>query len=105
MEEQRQRLHLDADRVVLELAKVAFSNIRDFLPREGGEFDLRRIDVDRTAAIKRPGSGYSCLYPILQICANTGGSAAAASSQRAYAFYAISQTPLSFLITTFAQLH
>ena len=48
----RERLKVDADRVVLEYATIAFANIRDYIPRQGEELDLHRLNCDQTAAIE-----------------------------------------------------
>jgi phage terminase small subunit len=46
------RTEVTADRVVTELAKIAFANMRDYSPRPGETLDLHRLDQDRTAAIE-----------------------------------------------------
>jgi phage terminase small subunit len=51
MRARSQRTEVTADRVLEELAKLAFANMRDFLPRPGETIDLDRLDQDRTAAI------------------------------------------------------
>jgi phage terminase small subunit len=50
--ERSRRTEITADSVVAELAKIAFSNIRDYWPKEGEPLDLHRIDRDRTAAVE-----------------------------------------------------
>ncbi len=45
------RTEVTADRVVAELAKIGFTNVRDYWPRPGETIDLHRLDQDRTAAI------------------------------------------------------
>jgi phage terminase small subunit len=46
------RTEVTADRVVTELAKIAFANMRDYSPRLGEMIDLHRLDQDRAAAIE-----------------------------------------------------
>jgi len=46
------RTEVTADRVLNELAKIAFSNMKDYWPQPGERVDLSRLDEDRTAAIK-----------------------------------------------------
>jgi phage terminase small subunit len=45
------RTDVTADRVVAELARIAFANMRDYWPRPGEVIELDRLDQDRTAAI------------------------------------------------------
>jgi phage terminase small subunit len=52
MKAQSNRTEINADRLIVELAKIAFSNIRDYWPEPGEPVDLARLDEDRTAAIK-----------------------------------------------------
>jgi len=52
MQARRERLRVDADRVASEFARIAFCDIRNFVPREDETFDLRRLNSDLTAAIK-----------------------------------------------------
>ena len=52
MKARRERLQVDADTVVREFARIAFANVRDFVPREGEKFDLHRLNCDLTAAIE-----------------------------------------------------
>ena len=52
MQARRERLRVDADRVVLEFAKIAFANARDYIPRKGEELDMHRLNADQTAAIE-----------------------------------------------------
>jgi phage terminase small subunit len=52
MRAQSRRTEITADSVVAEYAKVAFANVRDFLPKEGETIDLSRLDQDRTAAVE-----------------------------------------------------
>ena len=52
MKARSKRTEVTADRVLNELARIAFSNMRDYWPREGGTLDLLRLDEDRTGAIK-----------------------------------------------------
>jgi len=52
MKARSERTEVTADRVLKELAKIAFSNMRDYWPREGSTLDRLRLDEDRTAAIK-----------------------------------------------------
>ena len=40
-----------ADRVVAELAKIGFANMRDYWPKEGETVDLHRLHQDLTAAV------------------------------------------------------
>jgi len=51
MQARSQRTEVTADRVVAELAKLAFADMRDYWPRPGETIDLHRLDEDRTAAI------------------------------------------------------
>ena len=46
------RTEVSADRVVTEFAKIAFANMRDYLPVKGEPLDLSRIDQDRMAAVE-----------------------------------------------------
>jgi phage terminase small subunit len=46
------RTELSSDRVVEELARIAFANMRDYWPRPGETIDLHRLDQDRTAAVE-----------------------------------------------------
>ena len=46
------RTEVSADRVVEELARIAFANMRDYWPRPGETIDLHRLDQDRTAAVE-----------------------------------------------------
>jgi phage terminase small subunit len=41
-----------ADRVVAELAKIGFANMRDYWPKEGETVDLHRLHQDLTAAVQ-----------------------------------------------------
>ena len=52
MQARRERLRIDADRITEEYAKIAFGNIRDYIPRPGEELDLHRLNNDQTAAIE-----------------------------------------------------
>jgi phage terminase small subunit len=52
MQTRSRRTEVTADRVVAELAKIAFADMRDFWPTEGDTLDLSRLDQDRTAAIE-----------------------------------------------------
>jgi phage terminase small subunit len=52
MQARSRRTEVTADRVVTELAKIAFANMRDYSPRPGEAIDLHRIDRDRAAAIE-----------------------------------------------------
>jgi phage terminase small subunit len=52
MRARSRRTEVTAGRVLNELAKIAFSNMRDYWPSPGEGFDLLRLDEDRTAAIK-----------------------------------------------------
>ena len=40
------------DRVLAELAKIGFANMRDYWPKEGETVDLHRLDQDLTAALQ-----------------------------------------------------
>jgi phage terminase small subunit len=40
------------DRVLVELAKIGFANMRDYWPKEGETVDLHRLDQDLTAALQ-----------------------------------------------------
>jgi phage terminase small subunit len=46
------RTELSSDRVVEELARIAFANMHDYWPRPGETIDLHRLDQDRTAAVE-----------------------------------------------------
>jgi phage terminase small subunit len=52
MQARSRRTEVAADRVVAELAKIAFANMRDFWPTEGETLDLSRLDQDRAAAVE-----------------------------------------------------
>lgn len=52
MKARSERTEVTADRVLNELAKIAFSNMKDYWPQPGERVDLSRLDEDRTAAIK-----------------------------------------------------
>jgi hypothetical protein len=52
MQARSRRTEVTADRVVTELAKIAFANMRDYSPRPGETIDLHRIDRDRAAAVE-----------------------------------------------------
>jgi phage terminase small subunit len=52
MKARSNRTEVTADRVIVELAKIAFSNMKDYWPRPGEPVDLSRLDEDCTAAIK-----------------------------------------------------
>jgi phage terminase small subunit len=52
MQARSQRTEVTADRVVAELAKLAFADMRDYWPRPGETIDLHRLDEDRTAAVE-----------------------------------------------------
>jgi len=52
MEPRRERLRIDADRITEEYAKIAFANIREYIPPKGEELDLHRLNADQTAAIE-----------------------------------------------------
>jgi phage terminase small subunit len=52
MQARSQRTKVTADRVVAELAKLAFADMRDYWPRPGETIDLHRLDEDRTAAVE-----------------------------------------------------
>jgi hypothetical protein len=43
---------LSADSVVTELAKLAFANIGDYLPKKNEKIDPSRFDQDRAAALE-----------------------------------------------------
>jgi phage terminase small subunit len=53
IEARSKRTEITADRVVVELARIAFANIRDYWPKEGETLDLHRLDQDRTAAVEK----------------------------------------------------
>jgi phage terminase small subunit len=40
------------DRVLAELAKIGFANMRDYWPKEGETVDLHRLDQELTAALQ-----------------------------------------------------
>ena len=52
MQARSQRTKVTADRVVAELAKLAFADMRDYWPLPGETIDLHRLDEDRTAAVE-----------------------------------------------------
>jgi phage terminase small subunit len=52
MEARSKRTQITADRVVTELAKLAFANMGDYWPKEGETIDPSRFDKDRTAAVE-----------------------------------------------------
>jgi phage terminase small subunit len=51
MQAQSRRSEVRADRVVAELAKIGFANMRDYWPKKGETLDLHRLDRDRAAAV------------------------------------------------------
>ena len=51
LEKRRQRLAINPERIMTELARIAFSNGRDFFPGKGQILDLQRLDIDKTAAV------------------------------------------------------
>ena len=51
MQARSKRTTVTADRVVAELAKIAFANMRDYWPRPGETINLEWLDHDQTAAI------------------------------------------------------
>jgi phage terminase small subunit len=51
MRARSRRTEVTADRVVTELAKLAFADMRDYWPQKGEQVDLTKLDPDRTAAI------------------------------------------------------
>jgi phage terminase small subunit len=46
------RTEITADRVVVELAKIAFAIMQDYWPKNGERIDLSRVDQDCTAAVE-----------------------------------------------------
>ena len=52
IEARTKRTEITADRVMVELARIAFANMRDYWPKEGETLDLHRLDQDRTAAVE-----------------------------------------------------
>jgi phage terminase small subunit len=52
MKARSRRTKVTADRVVAELAKIAFANMCDYWSRSGETLDLSRIDQDRMAAVE-----------------------------------------------------
>jgi phage terminase small subunit len=52
MQARSKRTEVTADRVVAEYARIAFANMRDYLPKKGETIDLQRLDQDRTAAVE-----------------------------------------------------
>jgi phage terminase small subunit len=52
MQARSQRTEVTADRVVAELAKLAFADMRDYWPRPGETIDLRQLGENRTAAVE-----------------------------------------------------
>jgi hypothetical protein len=61
MQARSQRTEVTADRVVAELAKLAFADMRDYWPRPGETIDLHRLDEDRTAAVEEIGAVAICV--------------------------------------------
>jgi len=49
---QTKRTEVSADRVVAELARIGFADMRDYWPHAGETVDLHRLDQDRTAAVE-----------------------------------------------------
>jgi phage terminase small subunit len=49
----RERLAITSERILLELARIAFSNARDYFPPLGQTVDLHRLDTDKTAAVSQ----------------------------------------------------
>jgi phage terminase small subunit len=52
MQARSKRTELSSDRIVAELAKIGFANMRDYWPRPGENIDLHRLDQDHMAAIE-----------------------------------------------------
>jgi phage terminase small subunit len=52
MQVRSRRTEVTAARVVTELAKIAFANMQDYLPRPGETLDVHRLDQDRMAAVE-----------------------------------------------------
>jgi len=52
MQARSKRTEITADRVVSELARIAFANMRDYWPKKGETVDLHKLDQDRTAAVE-----------------------------------------------------
>jgi len=47
----RERLRVDADRITLEFAKIAFANPKKYYPKKGEELDMHRLTDDEAAPI------------------------------------------------------
>jgi phage terminase small subunit len=52
MQAQSRNTKVAPDRVLAELAKIGFANMRDYWPKEGEKVDLHRLDEDLTAAVQ-----------------------------------------------------
>jgi phage terminase small subunit len=52
MQAQSKRTQVTADHVVTELAKLAFANMGNYLPKKGEKIDPSRFDQDRAAALE-----------------------------------------------------
>jgi phage terminase small subunit len=52
MRAQSRNTKVTPDRVLAELAKIGFANMRDYWPKEGEKIDLHRLDQDLTAAVQ-----------------------------------------------------
>ena len=52
MRPQSRNTKVTPDRVLAELAKIGFANMRDYWPKEGEKIDLHRLDQDLTAAVQ-----------------------------------------------------
>src|SRR5215469_2878312 len=51
MQARSKRTEITADRIVVELARIAFANMRDYWTKKGATLHLHRLDQDRTAAV------------------------------------------------------
>jgi len=48
---QQQRTNVTSDMVIAELAKIGFSNVKDFVNGSNSVLELKHIDADKTAAV------------------------------------------------------
>ena len=53
MDLRRERLRVDADKVTEELARIAFADMRNYVPADSAALDLRRLNQDQTRAIQK----------------------------------------------------
>jgi len=52
MQARAERLRVSADKITVELAKIAFADAKDYVPQPGEELDITRLNSDQTTAIQ-----------------------------------------------------